>query len=87
MESAQALANKSDDRTRKEFEKWAMVTYSNNHATINHKKGADKGIDGIIITVQEIIEEQKRLDTLLALEVLKCAKKQMEVKQGSLDLA
>ncbi|MFN7717091.1 MAG: hypothetical protein ACK5QS_16705 [Pseudanabaenaceae cyanobacterium] len=40
-----------------------------------------------IVTVQEIIEEQKRLDILLALEVLKSAEKQMEVKQGSLDLA
>ena len=163
MKSAEALANKSDDRTRKEFEKWAVLTYSNNRATINQKKGADKGIDGIayfrsekddpekiilqvksgkvksgdirdlrgtidresatlgifitlqkptkdmikeakeagiyksqfmsapvdkirIVTVQEIIEEQKRLDILLALEVLKSAEKQMEVKQGRLDL-
>jgi DNA modification methylase len=163
MKSAEALANKSDDRTRKEFEKWAVLTYSNNRATINQKKGADKGIDGIayfrsekddpekiilqvksgkvksgdirdlqgtmtresavlgvfitlqkptkdmlkeakeagiyqsqymsapvdkirIVTVQEIIEEQKRLDILLALEVLKSAEKQMEVKQGVLDL-
>ncbi len=161
VESAQLLANKSDDRTRKEFEKWAVLTYSNNRATINQKKGADKGIDGIayfrsekddpekiilqvksgkvssrdirdlqgtitrenatlgifitlqkptkdmikeakeagiyksqymsapvdtirIVTVQEIIEEQKRLDILLALEVLKSAEKQMEVKQGNL---
>ena len=163
MEAAVALANKSDDRTRKEFEKWAVLTYSNNRATINQKKGADKGIDGIayfrsekddpekiilqvksgnvksgdirdlqgtmtresailgifitlqkptkamiteakeagiyqsqymsapvdrirIVTVQEIIEDQKRLDILLALEVLKSAEKQMEVKQGTLDL-
>ncbi|MCA6501678.1 MAG: restriction endonuclease [Pseudanabaena sp. M135S2SP2A07QC] len=163
MKSAEALANKSDDRTRKEFEKWAVLTYSNNRATINQKKGADKGIDGIayfrsekddpekiilqvksgkvksgdirdlqgtmtresavlgvfitlqkptkdmlkeakeagiyqsqymsapvdkirIVTVQEIIEEQKRLEILLALEVLKSAEKQMEVKQGVLDL-
>ncbi len=163
MKSAEALANKDDDRTRKEFEKWAVLTYSNNRATINQKKGADKGIDGIayfqsekddpekiilqvksgkvssrdirdlqgtitretatlgifitlqkptkdmskeakeagiyqsqymsapvdkirIVTVQEIIEEQKRLDILLALEVLKSAEKQMEVKQGTLDL-
>ena len=157
MKSAEALALKSDDRTRKEFEKWAVLTYSNNRATINQKKGADKGIDGIayfrsekddpekiilqvksgkvksgdirdlqgtitresatlgifitlqkptkdmikeakeagiyksqymsapvdkirIVTVQEIIEEQKRLDILLSLEVLKSAEKQMEVK-------
>jgi hypothetical protein len=163
MKSAEALANKSDDRTRKEFEKWAVLTYSNNRAIINQKKGADKGIDGIayfrsekddpekiilqvksgkvssrdirdlqgtmtressvlgvfitlqkptkdmikeskeagiyksqymsapvdkirIVTVQEIIEEQKRLDILLSLEVLKSAEKQMEVKQGLLDL-
>lgn len=47
MEAAVALANKKDDRTRKEFEKWAVLTYTNNRATINAKKGADQGIDGI----------------------------------------
>jgi site-specific DNA-methyltransferase (adenine-specific) len=47
MESAQALAHKQDDRVRKEFEKWAVITYSNNRAIINDKKGADRGIDGI----------------------------------------
>ena len=46
MASARALANKQDDRLRKEFEKWALLTYSKNRATINEKKGADKGIDG-----------------------------------------
>lgn len=48
IESARALANKDDDRTRKEFEKWAILTYTNNRAVINAKKGADKGIDGIV---------------------------------------
>jgi site-specific DNA-methyltransferase (adenine-specific) len=47
MESAIALANKKDDRLRKEFEKWALLTYTNNRAIINEKKGADRGIDGI----------------------------------------
>lgn len=47
MAGAQALANKKDDRVRKEFEKWAVLTYSNNRAVINNKKGADKGIDGV----------------------------------------
>lgn len=47
MASAIALANKKDDRVRKEFEKWAVLTYSNNRAIINDKKGGDKGIDGI----------------------------------------
>jgi site-specific DNA-methyltransferase (adenine-specific) len=32
---------------RKEFEKWAVLTYTNNRAVINDKKGADAGIDGI----------------------------------------
>jgi len=163
MKSAEALALKKDDRTRKEFEKWAVLTYSNNRATINQKKGADKGIDGIayftgdkdepekiilqvksgnvksgdirdlqgtitlekaelgvfitlkpptkdmiktakeagiyksrymsqpvdkiqIVTVQEIIERKKRLDTRLSLEVLKSAEKQREIKQTQLDL-
>ena len=47
MASAVALANKKDDRVRKEFEKWAVLTYSSNRAIINEKKGADAGVDGI----------------------------------------
>jgi DNA modification methylase len=46
MASAQALAHKKDDRVRKEFEKWALLTYTRNRAAINSKKGADAGIDG-----------------------------------------
>jgi DNA modification methylase len=49
--SAEALANKQDDRTRKEFEKWAVLTYSNNRAIINEKKGGDGGIDGVAFLV------------------------------------
>jgi site-specific DNA-methyltransferase (adenine-specific) len=45
--SATALAHKKDDRLRKEFEKWAILTYTDNHAKINDKKGSDKGIDGV----------------------------------------
>ncbi|MGV0026415.1 DNA methyltransferase [Phormidesmis priestleyi] len=52
MKSAEALANKSDDRTRKEFEKWAILTFSNNRAVINQKKGADKGIDGTAFFIE-----------------------------------
>lgn len=51
MESARALATKKDDRVRKEFEKWALLTYSKNRATINEKKGADRGVDGIAYIV------------------------------------
>lgn len=47
IESAMALANRKDDKTRKEFEKWAVLTFSKNQARINEKKGADGGIDGI----------------------------------------
>lgn len=47
LESARALANRKDDRTRKEFEKWAILTFSKNKARINEKKGADGGVDGI----------------------------------------
>ena len=47
LASAIALANRRDDRTRKEFEKWAVLTFSDNQARINEKKGGDGGIDGI----------------------------------------
>jgi DNA modification methylase len=48
LESASALANRQDDRVRKEFEKWAALTYTNNRGAINEKKGADKGIDAVV---------------------------------------
>ncbi len=51
-ESVDALIHKKDDRVRKEFEKWAILTYSDNRAVINEKKGADKGIDGVAYTRQ-----------------------------------
>jgi len=51
MASAVALANRKDDRTRKEFEKWAVLTYSKNKARINEKKGADGGVDGVAFFV------------------------------------
>lgn len=47
MKSAVALAHKKDDRPRKEFEKWAILAYTENRAVVNQKKGADKGIDGL----------------------------------------
>ncbi len=47
IDSAMALANKREDKARKEFEKWAVLTYSRNQARINDKKGADGGIDGV----------------------------------------
>ncbi len=47
MASAVALAHKKDDRLRKEFEKWAVLTYTNNRAVIHEKKGADAGIDAV----------------------------------------
>jgi DNA modification methylase len=46
-DSAIALSQKADDRLRKEFEKWALLSYTNNRAIVNEKKGADRGIDGI----------------------------------------
>jgi len=47
IESAKTLADKQDDRLRKEFEKWAILSYTDNHAKINDKKGSDGGIDGV----------------------------------------
>ncbi len=47
MDSARALTQKTGDKTRKEFEKWAVLTYSRHQAVINAKKGADGGVDGM----------------------------------------
>ncbi|GAB6394033.1 MAG: restriction endonuclease subunit M [Bacteroidales bacterium] len=58
MESAKALSLKS--RTRKEFEIWSIMTYSNNRAIPNEKRGADRGIDGrMYITTSLSPREQK----------------------------
>jgi P pilus assembly chaperone PapD len=40
-ESALALANRKDENTRNEFEKWVVLTFSKNQVRINEKKGAD----------------------------------------------
>lgn len=50
-QSAYALAHRKDDKTRKEFEKWAVLSYSNNKAFINEKKGGDGGIDGMAVLI------------------------------------
>ena len=61
LASAMALANRKDDRTRKEFEKWAVLTYSNNQARINEKKGADGGIDGVAYFLKDKGENGKAI--------------------------
>jgi len=59
IESAKALSKKKDDRLRKEFEKWAILTYTNNRAIINDKKGADQGIDGVAYYMTGVDENAK----------------------------
>jgi site-specific DNA-methyltransferase (adenine-specific) len=59
IESAKALAVKSDDRLRKEFEKWAVLTYTSNRAVINEKKGADAGVDAIAYFQTSRLESAK----------------------------
>ena len=51
-ESAKALAEKVEDKIRKEFEKWVILFYSDNKARINEKSGGDGGIDGTAL-IQE----------------------------------
>jgi DNA modification methylase len=68
FESAEALAHKEDDRTRKEFEKWAVLTYSNNRAMINEKKGGDGGIDGIAFMVDAENSKQEIKQVLFSVK-------------------
>jgi site-specific DNA-methyltransferase (adenine-specific) len=71
MESARALANNKDDRLRKEFEKWAVLTYTNNRAMINEKKGTDKGIDGTAFILAGKDEYKKILFSVKSGEQIK----------------
>lgn len=41
------------DKTRKEFEKWALLTYTNNKTMVNEKRGRDRGIDGQILILDK----------------------------------
>lgn len=60
MESARALATKHPEgKLRKEFEKWAVLTYTNNAAIVHPKKGADRGIDGIAYFYSQASETSK----------------------------
>ena len=64
FESAVELAHKKDDRVRKEFEKWMVLTYSRNMALVNDKKGGDGGIDGVAYILdrnEEGVDEDKQV--------------------------
>ena len=61
LASAVALANRKDDKTRKEFEKWAVLTFSNNQARINEKKGTDGGVDGFAYFLKDKGENGKAI--------------------------
>jgi DNA modification methylase len=68
FESAKELAtreeldnNHKDKRTRKEFEKWMVLTYSDNKAIINDKKGGDGGIDGTAYIAHNHDKENKKV--------------------------
>ncbi|WP_222873999.1 DNA-methyltransferase [Hankyongella ginsenosidimutans] len=60
LDSAMALANRKDDKTRKEFEKWAVLTFSNNQARINEKKGRTAGSTGSPISCSTRIPTARR---------------------------
>lgn len=68
FDSAVALANKKEDKTRKEFEKWFVLTYTNNRAAINEKKGGDEGIDGIAYVLDMVSGKQERSKVLFSVK-------------------
>jgi hypothetical protein len=43
MEAARALAHKNDDRVRKEFEKWAILTYTDNRGMMSDRNDLGAG--------------------------------------------
>jgi DNA modification methylase len=61
FESAVALANKQDDKLRKEFEIWFISKFTKNRAIVNEQKGGDSGIDGIAYIVHNHDMENKKV--------------------------
>jgi DNA modification methylase len=82
MESVDALIHKKDDRVRKEFEKWAILTYSDNRAVINEKKGADKGIDGVAYTRKS---KDEVLPVIISVKSGKIGRKEMGELRGTIE--
>lgn len=82
MESVDALIHKKDDRVRKEFEKWAILTYSDNRAVINEKKGADKGIDGVAYTRKSQAEV---LPVIISVKSGSIGRKEMGERRGTIE--
>jgi hypothetical protein len=82
--AAMALAHKTDDRLRKEFEKWAILTYCNNKAVINEKKGADKGIDGVTYIS---VSPTQTLRMVLQVKSGAVSRKDIAALQGDMDSA
>ncbi len=64
MEAAIALANREDDKTRKEFEKWMVLAYSNNRAAIQDAKGKDGGVDGMAF-VKDVVDGKQVTKTII----------------------
>jgi len=82
LESVDALIHKKDDRVRKEFEKWAVLTFSDNRAIINEKKGADKGIDGIAYTR---VSKEEVLPVILSVKSGKIGRKEIGELRGTIE--
>ncbi|MCA1589931.1 MAG: restriction endonuclease, partial [Acidobacteria bacterium] len=82
MDAVDALINKRDDRVRKEFEKWAVLTYSDNRAIINEKKGADKGIDGVAYTRKSKV---KVLPVIISVKSGNIGRKEMGELRGTIE--
>lgn len=82
LEAVDALIHKKDDRVRKEFEKWAVLTYSDNRAIINEKKGADKGIDGIAYTRKS---KDEILPVILSVKSGRIGRKEMGELRGTVE--
>jgi len=61
MKSATGLANLKDDRLRFEFEKWAILRYTNNRGMIKERPGADAGVDGLAYIVHNTKGEYKKV--------------------------
>jgi hypothetical protein len=67
---------------RKEFEKCAILTYSDNRAVINEKKGSDKGIDGVAYTRKS---KDEVLPVIISVKSGNIGRKEMGELRGTIE--
>ena len=81
IKSAHVLAHKKDNRLKKEFEKWIILTYANNQAIINNEINSNTCVDGITFFKTEKIDNEK-----IVFQIKSCGVEQEDIEKLRVDM-